>query len=231
MPLRLQIVFNVVVVLLVRVSGVAFVAVHGGFEILQILVDALNEVVQLRQIVAQVAQFARRCLPARRPAPRAIWRWGNPRQAPCCRSIRECSRSVLSALPCFYLRPTGQLRYRKWGGKARRPQSADKAHNRKNRSDIHKSEAILLPSSARMPPAVTYVLVSSLGGMRASLGGFVEPFGIVKSSRKVASPKACKSPTATVFDDPRSAKTPRRQILPPAKFPRLRAFSTLCRLH
>ena len=58
-------------------------------------------------------------------------------------------------------------------------------------------------------------------------GGFAEPFGIVKSSRKVASPRACKSPMATVFDDQRSAKTPRRQILPLAKFPCLRAFSTL----
>ena len=59
-------------------------------------------------------------------------------------------------------------------------------------------------------------------------GGFAEPFGIVKSSRKVASSRACKSPMATVFDDQRSAKTPRRQILPLAKFPCLRAFSTLC---
>ena len=84
-------------------------------------------------------------------------------------------------------------------------QSADKAHNRKNHPDKMKIRSNL-----------------------ASLGGFAEPFGIVKSSRKVASRKACKSPLATVFDGQRSAKTPWRKILPSAKFPCLRAFSTLC---
>ena len=77
-------------------------------------------------------------------------------------------------------------------------QSDDKAYNRKNCPDKKKIRwQFLLPA-----------------------GGFAEPFGIVKSSRKVASPRACKSPMATVFDDQRSAKTPRRQILPQAKFPR-----------
>ena len=60
------------------------------------------------------------------------------------------------------------------------------------------------PRQLHLHPAVTYVYVSSLGCKFASLGGFAEPFGLVKSSRL------------------------RRQILPLAKFPCLRAFSTLC---
>ena len=54
----------------------------------------------------------------------------------------------------------------------------------------------MLPVSAPLPSAVTYVRVSSLDAKVASLGVFPEPFGIVKSSRKVASPKGRKSPLA-----------------------------------
>ena len=44
-------------------------------------------------------------------------------------------------------------------------QSADKAHNRKNCPDKNKIGGnFLLPASANLPPTVTYVHVSSLGG-------------------------------------------------------------------
>ena len=77
--------------------------------------------------------------------------------------------------------------------------------------------ALIKPTTAKIAP-----IKKKSDAIFASCGGFAEPYGIVKSSRKVASPKACKSPLATVFDDQRSAKTPWRQILPPAKFPRRR---------
>ena len=85
------------------------------------------------------------------------------------------------------------------------PQSADKAHNRKNCPDKMKIGCnFCFLRQLHLHPAVTYAHVSSLGCKFASLGGFAEPFGIVKSSRLW------------------------RQILPLAKFPCLQAFSTLC---
>ena len=95
---------------------------------------------------------------------------------------------------------------KKRGGALRLPaQSADKAHKRKNcpdKKEIGGNFCFL--RQLHLHPSVTYIYVSSLGCKFASLGGFAEPFGIVKSSR------------------------PRRQILPLAKFPCLQAFSTLC---
>ena len=86
------------------------------------------------------------------------------------------------------------------------PQSADKAHKRKNRSDkIKIQQRFLLPASAA-PASCGHLRPCKLPWMQVQLpwGGFAEPLGIVKSSRL------------------------RRQILPLAKFPCLRAFSTLC---
>ena len=54
--MRVQSVFAIEVVLFIGI-GVARVTVHGGFEVLKIFVDALDKVVQLRHIVAQIAQF------------------------------------------------------------------------------------------------------------------------------------------------------------------------------
>ena len=87
-----------------------------------------------------------------------------------------------------------------------RAQSADKAHKRKNRSDkIKIQQRFLLPASAA-PASCGHLRPCKLPWMQVQLpwGGFAEPLGIVKSSRL------------------------RRQILPLAKFPCLRAFSTLC---
>ena len=66
------------------------------------------------------------CLPARRPAPRAIGVGGIRGKFHAADQSANVADLFCQLCHFFTSAPQGQLRYRKWVGKARRPQSADK---------------------------------------------------------------------------------------------------------